>query len=247
MAFAGDWHANTEWARRMIGYSKKHGAEVIIHLGDFGWRFQQSFVAEVQQSLRRTGLRLYFIDGNHEDFPKLQSFSLTGDGTRKLAPNLFHLPRGHRFTVHGLRMLACGGGVSVDKHRRVPGQSWWPDEQITAADIAACENGGAADVLLTHDCPAGVDIPHLEKTSPYFPPEALRESALHRTKLLAIAAATRPALLFHGHYHRAYTARVNLGWGPMRVEGLDCDASSQDEDNVAVYDTDRLRHWAGLG
>ena len=245
LAFAGDWHANTQWATRMIRHSADEGAQAILHLGDFGMRFMRSYVQDVNKALRDTGLSLYFVDGNHEDFPKLRSFPLLGDGTRQLASHLFHLPRGYRFTIDGVGFLACGGGVSVDKHRRAEGQSWWPEEQISAADIGTCENGGRTHVLLAHDCPAGVEIPHLDKTSPMFPAAAIRESEIHRSKLLAIASATRPAVIFHGHYHRAYTARVNLGWGPVRVQGLDCDASER-HDNVAVYDTAQIKGWAGL-
>jgi len=245
VAFAGDWHANTPWATRMIEYSKALGAEAIFHLGDFGWNYSRPYVAEIQRSLRATGQKLFFVDGNHEDFTRLHAFPLAADGTRQLTPNLFHLPRGHRFTLDGIDVLCCGGAVSVDRHRRVAGQSWWPQEQITAQDIAACESGGRAHLLLAHDCPSGVEIPHLDKSGAFFPAAAIRESQAHRAKLLAIAFASRVSVIFHGHYHRAYQARPNLGWGPVRVQGLDCDASTG-QDNVAVYDTAQIRDWAGL-
>lgn len=245
IAFAGDWHANTRWACTMIEHAKDLGAECIVHLGDYGMRYARDFRQSIQRALYRTGLNLYFLDGNHEDFARLYDFPLTADGTRKVSARVFHLPRGHRFTWGGLRFLACGGAVSVDRHRRVEGTSWWPEEQVTAADIARCEEGGLTDVLLSHDCPTGIDIPHLDKTSGFFPAEALRVSETHRAKLLAIAAATKPKLIFHGHYHRAYTARVNLGWGPVRVQGLDCDGVSR-MDNVVVHDIGQLRELAGL-
>lgn len=245
IAFAGDWHANTRWACTMIEHAKEQGADCVVHLGDYGYSFTRSFLKDIQAALYRTKMTLYFVDGNHEDFDRLHAFPLAADGTRKVSARVFHLPRGHRFQWAGLRFLACGGGVSVDRHRRAEGKSWWPQEEITADDIARCESDGHTDVLLSHDCPAGVDIPFLGKTEFHFPPDAIRRSNVHRTKLLAVAAAAEPSLIFHGHYHRAYTTRVDLGWGPVRVQGLDCDGMSR-TDNMAVYDIGQLRELAGL-
>lgn len=245
IAFAGDWHANTPWAHKMIEYAKEHEADAIVQLGDFGWNFARFFVSTMQGMLRRANLPCYFVDGNHEEFPKLLAFPLQPDGLRKISANLFHLPRGHRFTWDGLRFLACGGAVSVDRHRRIEGRSWWRQETISEQDMAVCEDGGQCDVLLAHDCPAGVDIPDLHKTEHYFPADLIRESETHRTRLLAIAAATRPKLVFHGHYDRAYVAHTDLGWGPVRVQGLDKDETTR-RDNMTFYDIGQLRQLAGL-
>lgn len=245
IAFAGDWHANTRWACTMIEHAKEQEADCIVHLGDYGWRFMRAYVNDIQRALHRTGLPLYFVDGNHEDFDRLYSYPVGSDGTRRISPQVFHLPRGHRFEWDGLRFLACGGAVSVDRHLRKEGEGWWPQEEITAADIARCETGGRADVLLSHDCPTGVKIPHLSKTGSHWPPDAIRLANVHRDKLLAIAAATEPKLIFHGHYHRAYRTEVNLGWGRMRVQGLDCDGMDR-HDNMVVYDIGQLKELAGM-
>lgn len=245
IAFAGDWHANTHWARQMVDYAAQREAECIVHLGDYGWQYMHAFVKDMQHMLRRAGLHAYVIDGNHEDFTKLWNFPLQPDGTRKISPNVHYLPRGYRFDWDGLRFMACGGAVSVDKHLRSENLSWWPQEQITDEDVRTCAQGGPVDVLLTHDCPTGVDIPYLDKASPYFPAAALTESDAHRTKLLTVASAATPKLIFHGHYHRAYTQSVNLGWGPVRVQGLDCDATDRNA-NMAFYDTTFLKALAGI-
>lgn len=245
IAFSGDWHANTVWAHKMIDYARDEQADAIVHLGDFGWQFARFFVQTMAGMLRRAKLPLYFVDGNHENFDRLLAFPLQPDGLRKVADNLFHLPRGHRFTWGGVRFLACGGAVSVDRHRRVEGRSWWPQETITCADIAACEQGGPADVLLAHDCPAGVEIPYLHKTRHFFPEHLIGESEAHRTRLLAVAAATTPGLILHGHYDRRYTTRADLGWGPVTVHGLDKDESTR-QDNMLVLDIAQIAALAGL-
>lgn len=245
IAFAGDWHANTQWAGKAIEYAQELDAQCILHLGDYGWDYLRWFVGSMQGLLHKAGLPLYFIDGNHENFDKLRTFPLEADGTRKVSKNVHHLPRGHRFTWDGVRFLACGGGVSVDRHRRVEGRSWWPQEQLTEEQIAVCTSRGATDVLLSHDCPAGVMIPNLIKTAQYFPAAAIAASEAHRGKVLEVAQATQPRLVMHGHYHERYTSRVDLGWGEVKVIGLDKDNSTLN-DNMLVLDTAQLKDLVGL-
>lgn len=252
IAFAGDWHANTRFARRMITHAWDQGADCIIHLGDYGWDYSRWFINTIESMLYRTGLELFFIDGNHENFDRLYQFPIQPDGTRKISKRVHHLPRGHRFTWGGVRFLACGGGVSVDRDRpvnpRVEGVSWWPQEEITSQEHHLCETGGPTDVLLSHDCPALVPIPDLDKTAHLFPADGIARSETHRLKLLTIASATRPRLVLHGHYDRVYTAYGNLGWGPMRVVGLDRDHVPTlnhpywpaEEDNMLVVDVAEL-------
>ena len=103
------------------------------------------------------GANLWFIDGNHEDFSLLAELASRAVAGARVAvrPNIFHLPRGHRWQWHGRTWLACGGGVSLDKAARAEGSDWWPQEEITAQE-AAMIAGGPADVMVCHDCPSGV-------------------------------------------------------------------------------------------
>lgn len=247
IAFAGDWHANTGWARRAVAHAKDQGAQAMVHLGDYGWNYMNFFIRDMESMLRKAGLSLYFVDGNHEDFTRLHSFPLQPDGLRKISARVFHLPRGLRWSWGGVSFLACGGGVSVDRHRRVEGRSWWPEEQLSPADIQACQLAGQADVLISHDCPAGVPIPNLDKTAHWFPAEAIAESQRHRVKLLAVARTVTPKLIFHGHYDRDYNTVADLGWGPVGVRGLDRDRALYDpvEANVHVCDVAELRTAIG--
>lgn len=246
IAFAGDWHADTAWISRAVEYAAEHEADCIVHLGDYGWQFQSHFVRTVEGLLRKVNIPVYFVDGNHEMFPKLFKFPLQPDGLRKISARVFHLPRGYRWEWSGVQFMACGGGVSVDKHRRREGFTWWPQEQITADDIRACERRGHTDVLVSHDCPAGVDIPDLHKTAHWFPENAIRESEAHRAKLLAVANATTPRLILHGHYDRCYRAETDLGYGKVRVFGLDKNRNVYDpvRDNVLVLDIEEVARLA---
>lgn len=233
VAFVGDWHANTSWAVLAIEHAKERGADVIVHLGDFGYAFQARFVGDVADACRRTGLHLLFVDGNHEDFRRLNRFPQRDDGLRVVADRVWHLPRGHRWEWGGLRLLACGGAHSVDRPWREPGVSWWPQEWVTDDDVVRCVDGGPADMLVAHDCPTGVDIPGLRPD--LFPPLEILRADEHRAVLRRIVDGTQPAVVWHGHYHQAYRRTVDFGYGPVTVTGLDCDGTTL-AGNVAVVD-----------
>ncbi len=238
VAFAGDWHMNRVWSTRAIMRAADQGAQHIVHLGDFGYTFDQVFLDEVTRALARTGTRLWFVDGNHESFPWLEQVAIDPDtGLRPLSPRIAHLPRGFRWRWGPVRFLAMGGAHSVDRMARVPGRSWWPEETITPREINAASAGGPTDVLVAHDCPAGVVIPGIDdRDGPaWIPPTELRLSFEHRQRLDRLVRRVRPAQIWHGHYHTRHRTVTDLGYGPVTVNGLDCDESELD-DNVVVVD-----------
>ena len=99
--------------------------------------------------------------------------------------------------------------------------------------------GGPADVLVAHDCPAGVDIPGLAESAHLWPAEELIVAEAHRRRLRFVVDQVRPRTVWHGHYHRRYSARTDLGYGPLSVHGLDCDESTLDS-NVVVLSLDEI-------
>jgi hypothetical protein len=237
IAFAGDWHMNHRWAAKAIAHARDQGADVIIHLGDFGYTFDAPFMKAVDRALAYARLPLLFVDGNHEAFPTLLRYRVHDNGLRKLTGHVWHLPRGFRWQWGGIRWLALGGAYSVDRPYRVPGVSWWRDELITDAQVALVVADGRADVLVAHDCPAGVVIPGVDDRAglPPFPPLEILRAQEHRQLLRQVVGAVQPRLIFHGHYHTLYEAHPNLGYGPMHVVGLDCDERTLDG-NVMVVD-----------
>jgi hypothetical protein len=239
VAFAGDWHANTRWGIAAIQYAAEQGAEAIVQLGDFGYEFRAAFLDGLERALQRTGLRLLFVDGNHEDFPTLLRYPVRDNGLRRLSDRVWHLPRGFRWVWGGVRWLALGGAHSVDRPWREPGISWWHQEAITDDDIARAVAGGPADILVAHDCPAGVDIPGLAESAHLWPAEELVAANAHRAQLRRVVDAVRPRTIWHGHFHRRYSAVADLGYGPVTAHGLDCDGSTFDG-NVSVLTLDEI-------
>ena len=192
---------------------------MILQLGDFGvWpdAAGQAYLAHVSAALAAADAELWFIDGNHEDFPQLD----------RVARERGHTPGG-RVVVrsgvwHGRRWLGCGGGVSLDRAGRTEGVDWWPEEEITDAQEAAVIAGGPADVLASHDCPSGV-AHAFGRPPPGWSPADLARGDAHRRRLQRITDAVRPAHLMHGHLHRAYQRLCDFGYGPVHVTGLSAD------------------------
>jgi len=83
--------------------------------------------------------------------------------------------------------------------------------------------------LLTHDAPAGSQVPGL---SDGWPPAALEHANTHRERLQESVQAIGPKLVVHGHLHTRYTNRLASG---TVVEGLDCDGTTYSK-NVLVLD-----------
>ncbi|MGO2112252.1 MAG: metallophosphoesterase family protein [Pseudoclavibacter sp.] len=232
VALAGDWHANTDYAVASIERARAGGAEAIVHLGDFGFRFAPAYLEALDTALG--GVPLYFIDGNHEHFTWLADQPLDGAGMRPLSTCVTHLPRGVRWTWRGRAWLALGGAHSVDRLSREPGEAWWPEESVTLDDIEVATAPGEADVLVCHDAPAGVPVPHVYDDGTY---PAADEAAgeAHRDLVRAVVDGTWPRLIGHGHFHRHYRSTL----GAATVLGLAHDHEPV-EQNLAFVDTATL-------
>ena len=236
---AGDWHCNTRWAQYVI---RKAGTllageeqRIILHLGDFGiWPGADgaAYLNCVQGACLACGVRLLFVDGNHEDFTQIERLRIR-DGQL-----VSWLPRGYRWEWHGRTWLALGGGASLDRAIRTEGADWWPEEEITAGQARDVIEGGRADVMVTHECPSGV-------THTFPPPPSfwdlrdLARSDAHRELLQRVVDAVRPAHLMHGHLHAGYQRICDFGYGPVQVTGLDRDGKNW---NYAILDT-RTMEW----
>ncbi len=242
---AGDWHGNRDWAlsviKRVPQLLREEQTKVVLQLGDFGiWPGIEGrrYLDSVSAVLGLVNAQLWFVDGNHEDFLQLaQMASATlPDGRVEVRPNVFHLPRGHRWMWHGLTWLACGGGVSLDKAARTEGVDWWPQEEITSEQETALIGGGHADVMVCHDCPSGV-AHQFPRPPSWWSPADLARSDAHRKRLQRIVSAVRPAHLMHGHLHLAYQRNCDFGYGPVQVTGLAADGSLR---NFAVLDVESV-------
>ena len=240
----GDIHANTHDLRRAMIYGAEHNVQRVFFLGDFGWKFSQNFLASASKAARITGLMVEFIEGNHEDFDFLLSHDISSDGYRYISDGVRHIPRGTVLELDDKYVMCVGGGVSIDKAWRTPGESWWAQEEVTNDDIDKVKNiidaMGPVHAMFTHD---GPQLPRLSNkdfsnmTADTVIKADIDRSGRHMRKIEEIMHICQPAYIYHGHHHVRDTNVINAAHGPVVVECLDMHGTPI-KDATMIVDTD---------
>lgn len=151
----GDVHGEFGKLNSLVNKKKP---EIILQCGDFG--YWPRYVSK-RDKKRRVPLvprihdaKLYFCDGNHEDF-----LALRERADDELYPNVFYMPRGSTLILpDGRVVLFMGGADSHDKawrlaHEHSGGDKiWFPEERITEEDLRALPNR-KVDIILSHAVP----------------------------------------------------------------------------------------------
>lgn len=226
VAIIGDWHGNVQWALAVLDDMAARKIPLGIHLGDFGiWPGPQGkrYLDVVERRCARLGITLWVVPGNHEDYKQISSGKTDLLGRRVFRPHILGLPRGYRWPWHGRTWLALGGAVSVDRVERIPGRSWWPEEEITEGEADKVIADGLADVMVTHDVPAGVV--HAFGPQPARWQGDIVRTERHRMRLQRVVDGVQPSYLMHGHLHRPYERWTEMEHGSVRVTGFDCDGA----------------------
>jgi len=213
--FLGDTHGDLVFVEGAAHFARQHAAEV-IQVGDWGFVWPGGTqLKQLSKILTDMGVTMRFIDGNHDEHPRLRSYISTCAATL-IAPNVIYQPRG---SVHededSTRFLFMGGAPSIDRASRVVGRSWWPEETIADADFAIARDAkGPIHVLVTHDAPA-FPPGFSPKGSPGYRLDQERSLTLINT----LVEIHRPQLHVHGHWHRRYERLHACG---TTIVGLDC-------------------------
>lgn len=122
----GDTHGSFE---RFINKTFKKDDSVII-LGDCALIWS-NVITEIEINninfLNSLNATIYFIDGNHENFERLNKFPITNN-MHKISKNIFHLIRGNIYTIENKTFFAFGGALSQDKIFRRLNISYWNEE-----------------------------------------------------------------------------------------------------------------------
>lgn len=140
------------------GLSKE---DYLIIAGDFGllWKNEpdktEYYLTKWLDNKQWTTL---FIDGNHENHERIKALptkKMFGSEVGVVSDSIYHLRRGHIYTIDKRKFLTIGGADSIDKHSRREGISWWPDELLSHKDINTC-----LDNLEIHDYSVDYIIAH---------------------------------------------------------------------------------------
>jgi Icc-related predicted phosphoesterase len=223
IALLGDTHANGAHTYLMVEQAHADEADVIVQLGDFAYAgdHRWKFLNLLEGWLRRHNLRLYWIDGNHDDHESLELIETNDDGFKEVRERIFYIPRGHRWTWDGIDYMGVGGAYSIDKGWRLLHNAFWsPFETITYAQAMFAAREGNVDIMFTHDVPWGIKNPYGPQTGGG-DKDMWPESAGNRRMLRGIVDAVEPDVLFHGHCHHYYQENLTLDSGHVvEVTGL---------------------------
>ena len=152
-----DPHGDPEF-RGLAEYLATAGSDdLLIVLGDLGIRFEDSELnRRFDKLLLEANVDIAFIDGNHENYPYINSFpeeEWQGGRIRRLSPHLIYLMRGEIYDIQGHSFFVMGGCKSSPKWREAG--LWYPGEEPTEEETArAVHNlakaGLSVDYVLTH-------------------------------------------------------------------------------------------------
>ena len=130
--------------------------DYVIVAGDFGFVWNEDETELDKLSL--LDYTILFIDGNHENFDKLNTFPVEiwhGGKIHRIRDNIFHLMRGQIFDIEGKLFFTFGGAVSIDKYYRIEHLSWWKEEvpfdkEFEDAKCNLLKHNNVVDYIITH-------------------------------------------------------------------------------------------------
>lgn len=138
--------------------------DFLIQAGDFGfvWKSEPDRTEEYWMSwFNSKNHYTMFIGGNHENHRRLNEYPVIdfyGGKASIISDKVIHLKNGYVYNFGGKTFWLFGGGLSIDKHLRVEGKSWWPEEipdqntmQMGLNNLEAV--GYKVDYIITHTMP----------------------------------------------------------------------------------------------
>ncbi|NLU96295.1 metallophosphoesterase [Chitinophaga sp. Ak27] len=152
MVIIGDLHGGYP---EILYKIKKFGLEktAFIQVGDWGLGFQHKeldikVLSQIDKFLREKENHLYILRGNHDNkwfWDHWDTFNLRNV---KLVQDYEVLE------IENQRVFFIGGGISIDRLSRTPGNDYWPDEEIQFDEAllkSACAQG--IDIAISHIAP----------------------------------------------------------------------------------------------
>lgn len=195
--FIGDIHGRFDDARNLIK-SIDVPFDRIIQLGDFGW-----WPGNINPWVDLPQVECRWIDGNHENFHYLWNW----EEKKTFFPRWQDMMEVWKYMPRGTvedGILFIGGAHSIDKYQRTPGVDWFPEENITQADVERCLeacDGEEIHTVVSHDCPAQLGIVSMYK-----------DVDSNRKALQIIFDEVKPKKWLFGHHHRTWEVEMNDCW-----------------------------------
>lgn len=204
--FTGDTHGSLE-TKRLSFKNFPEGRNLtkndyVIICGDFGCIWDGSNCDKYWLDwLEDRPFTTLFVDGNHENFPLIYSYSTAiwnGGKIHQIRPSVKHLMRGQIFTLDNMTFFTMGGATSVDKIYRKEGKSWWSEEipsynEMTEGVNNLIKYNNKVDYIITHCLPSSI----LDKFDKWYPQHDTLNNYLEKM----IVQEVDFKKWFCGHYH----------------------------------------------
>lgn len=238
--YVGDIHGQLPAVIAIDRLALEVGVDAVVQVGDFGlgWPGDDPLAPWFRKRARqgRPGPVWYTIGGNHDNWPKWLAKAANhpaDDPLVPLVPGCFYVRRGARVAIGGAGHAVLGGAESTDRHLRVEGKSWWPEETPTREDFerlfdSLCEG---VEVVVTHDAPLETStFDHGDRETQTTP------RTLQRL-VESLEPGRRPSRWYFGHHH--VHARFDVHGTAYFGCGLEGEGFLGEEPIVAV----RPRRW----
>ena len=182
--------------------------DYVVILGDFGllWSEGDKTDAHWLDWLDSKPWTTLWIDGNHENFDMIEQLPVVpmfGDMVGKVNDSVFHLRRGIVYDIDGHSIFCMGGALSIDKHLRTEGKSWWPQEipnerEWERAWSNLLDKGMEVDYVFAHTCPTDILACYGIKPTPGCKDKLIDPTS---AKLQDIAHSLQFKVWYHAHLH----------------------------------------------
>ena len=231
VTFVGDIHGYYNILTILNNYIK---TDKIIQCGDFGiWPGLYHKV-----KVKPLDIPIYFCRGNHENHDVLDTFpefqisnlktsqriardylsnerNINQTNIKKLlniqfknADNIFFCDTGSILNINNTKILFIGGAYSIDKHLRLIGKSWWPQEILRNNEIDYLLNkiNDNIDIIVSHTCPKFI-FPFLNLDLYHYPSDKYKDPV--SLFLNDIYDKFKPKQWFCGHMHLNKVIKYN--------------------------------------
>ena len=159
VGITGDMHGDLYFFQTYK--AKRKGITHLIVCGDFGYIWRGGMKEDRQLNyFNKIGVKVLFVDGNHENHPLLNEYPVTemyGGKVHKIRENIIHLIRGEVYKINGDKYFVFGGANSTDIEDRKEGWNWWKEEKPSDEDKNNAlrnlkKHNYKVDYVLTHTC-----------------------------------------------------------------------------------------------
>ena len=163
--YAGDIHGDADCVAAIDRKAIDAGVNVVVQVGDFGILWNPNACPIYNYFINRgaDSPRWITCGGNHDNWSKFLSLESKCDEGKlvELAPGCFYAPRGSVHMLDGKSHIFMGGAESTDKHMRLSGETWWPEETPSYREFSVFADNYEnllPEIVVAHEAPLCVDL-----------------------------------------------------------------------------------------